>query len=247
MHMKHTRHIPVVGTFNIRDLGGYTGLDGETQWRRVLRADGLHRLDAEGMALLVDEGVTTVIDLRHDRELESQPDPFHAHPAVTYHNVSLFEALIPEPGEKGDVLYDLYIKALNHRPVEIVRVLTMIAEAPEGIVLFHCTAGKDRTGIIAALLLALAGVNADIIVEDYALTGPMIAPMIDDILAHAALHGTDLESFRPLLAADPHTMADTITYIDQHYGSAADYLAKNGLSATTAALLRRRLMHGDLS
>lgn len=246
MHMKHTRHIPVVGTFNIRDLGGYTGLDGETQWRRVLRADGLHRLDAEGMALLVDEGVTTVIDLRHDRELNHNLTRFmriRRSPITMFHcSKHSYPSLA-----KGDVLYDLYIKALNHRPVEIVRVLTMIAEAPEGIVLFHCTAGKDRTGIIAALLLALAGVNADIIVEDYALTGPMIAPMIDDILAHAALHGTDLESFRPLLAADPHTMADTITYIDQHYGSAADYLAKNGLSAATAALLRRRLMHGDLS
>ncbi|MBA8840893.1 tyrosine-protein phosphatase [Ochrobactrum sp. RH2CCR150] len=246
MHMKHTRHIPVVGTFNIRDLGGYTGLDGETQWRRMFRADGLHRLDAAGMALLVDEGVTTVIDLRHDRELVSQPDPFYVNPTVAYHNVSLFEALIPEPGEKGDVLYDLYIKALNHRPVEIVRVLTLIAEAPQGIVLFHCTAGKDRTGIIAALLLALAGVSADLIVEDYALTGPMIAPMIDDILAHAALQGTDLESFRPLLAAEPRTMADTISYIDRHYGSATDYLAKSGLRPDTAELLRHRLMYGDL-
>jgi len=242
MQGQYSRHIAVEGTFNIRDLGGYITENGETQWRRVLRADGLHRLDAEGVAVLLDEGVSTVIDLRHDRELAKQPDPFNGHPSVTYHNVSLFEQLAPEPGDTGDVLLDLYKKALTHRQAEIAKVLTMIADAPQGTVLFHCTAGKDRTGIVAALILALVGVEAATIVDDYAMTGEMIAPMIDDILAHAELHGTDVENFRPLLAAAPQTMVETIFHIESNYGSALNYLRVIGLSETTIDRLRHRLM-----
>ncbi len=106
MHLSNQRHLPVPGTFNIRDLGGYAAGPFETRWRRILRADGLHHLDEAGIAVLTDEGVTTVIDLRHGHELESQPNPFHAHPAVAYHNVSLFERLAPGDMAAGDVLLD---------------------------------------------------------------------------------------------------------------------------------------------
>ncbi len=240
-----TRHLPIAGTFNVRDLGGYAAQDGETRWRRVLRADGLHRVDQEGMAALVAEGVTTVIDLRHPGELESHPNPFSAHPEVRYHNVSLFESLAPraEPGQ--DLLLELYKLALDTRREAVAAVLTIIADAPPGAVLFHCTAGKDRTGIVSALLLAVAGVEATLIVEDYALTGDMIAPMVEDIIADAVARGADPEAFRPLLAAEPATMLATIAYIETTYGSARDYLDAIGLSPDTTDRLRHRLM-GDL-
>lgn len=239
-----TRHLPIAGTFNIRDLGGYPAEAGETRWRRILRADGLHRVDPEGMAALVAEGVTTVIDLRHPGELETHPNPFSAHPDVRYHNVSLFEALAPlaEPGR--DVLLDMYKLALDTRRAAIAEVLSIIAEAPSGAVLFHCTAGKDRTGIVSALLLAIAGVEATLIVEDYALTGEMIAPMVEEIIANAVARGADPEQFRPLLAADPATMAATIAHIETTYGSAHAYLEAIGLAPDTTARLRHRLM-GD--
>lgn len=240
MH-QFNRHLPVAGTYNIRDLGGYAAGAGETRWRRVLRADGLHRLDVEGMATLVAEGVTTVIDLRQAHELAAQPDPFSANPAVHYHNVSLFEQLAPTPGSGADLLLELYKIALNERQSAIAAVLTVIAEAPEGAVLFHCTAGKDRTGIISALLLAVAGVEAALIVDDYALTGEMIAPMVEEIIADAVARGADVETFRPLLASDPATMAATISHIETSFGSAATYLEHIGLAPETIDRLRRRL------
>jgi len=242
MHSQFNRHLPVKGTYNIRDLGGYAAGDSQTQWRRILRADGLHRLDAEGMDNLVSEGVTTVIDLRHEGELATQPNPFSANPAVAYHNVSLFDQLAPEPSESGDVLLELYKLALTTRQPAIAEVLTIIAEAPEGAVLFHCTAGKDRTGIVSALLLSLAGVEAGLIVEDYALTGQMIAPMVEEIIANAAERGADIESFRPLLASEPSTMHATIAHLEENYGTAVAYLERIGLPAAVIDRLRNRLL-----
>lgn len=241
MQTQFTRHLPVRGTYNIRDLGGYLTADGETRWRRILRADGLHRLDADGMAELVGEGVSTVIDLRHPGELTSHPNPFGGNPAVRYHNVSLFDQLAPDRGQGGDVLFELYKLALAKRQDAIRDVLTIIADAPEGVVLFHCTAGKDRTGIVAALLLALAGVEAALIVEDYAQTAAMIAPMVEEIITDAAARGADIEAFRPLLASEPSTMVATIAHIVESHGSVRAYLENIGLDEATVARLKNRL------
>ena len=242
MQPQYTRHLPVAGTYNVRDLGGYAAANGETRWRRFLRADGLHRLDEAGMAVLVGEGVTTVIDLRHADELAHQPNPFGSNPAVRYHNVSLFDQLSPTPKPGGDLLLDLYKLALAERQAAIASVLTTIAEAPQGVVLFHCTAGKDRTGIVALLLLALAGVEADVIVEDYAQTGRMIAPMVEEIIAKAVERGADVDAFRPLLASEPATMVATIAHLSEQYGSVEKYLKTIGLSDATIALLQHRLV-----
>jgi protein-tyrosine phosphatase len=241
MHPQFDRHVAIAGTFNVRDLGGYAACQGQTRWRQLLRADGLHRLDAAGMAALADEGVRTVIDLRRDHELESHPNPFRNHPDVAYHNVSLFEALDPTAMTGGDVLLDLYLAALTTRHGPIAQVLTLIADAPEGIVLFHCTAGKDRTGLIAALILALAGVETAEIVEDYALTGPMIAPLLETFIADAIARGRDVEAFRPLLACDPQTMAATLAFLIDNHGSVEAYLASIGLDNDTVGRLKARL------
>lgn len=241
MQPQFERHLAVAGTFNIRDLGGYPHASGETSWRRLLRADGLHRLDEAGMAALTDAGVTTVIDLRRDHELESHPNPFSANPAVAYHNVSLFDQLDPK-AMVADVLGDLYLQALTTRQAAIAQILTLIADAPEGVVMFHCTAGKDRTGLVAMLMLSLAGVEQAIILEDYARTGEMIAPMIDEILADATARGVDIEAFRPLLACNPDTMAATLAHLAEHHGTVEAYLAAIGLSPETVAKLKHRLV-----
>lgn len=242
MQTTFQRHLAIDGTFNLRDLGGYRLALGRTHWRRVLRSDGLHRLDEEGIARILAEGVATVIDLRRPEECRAQPNPFASRPSVAYHNVSLFDQLAPSAMSDQDVLYDLYVQALVRRQEAIAQILRTIADAAEGAVLFHCTAGKDRTGIIAALLLAVAGVETATIVEDYALTKARIAPLIAIFLDEAAARGTDIDTFRPLLACEPETMAETMAYITETYGSAEAYLGTIGLAPATIDRLRSRLV-----
>lgn len=240
MNQHFTRDILVAGTFNLRDLGGYSHPGGMTRWRRILRSGGLHRLDAEGIAALGELGVTTVIDLRHAGEHEAEPNPLRHVEGIAFHAVSLFEGLVPEAAAGSNVLRDLYFLALDTRAAAFVETMERIAAA-EGTVLFHCTAGKDRTGLIAALLLGLAGVSPDHIAEDYGLTGPRITGLIERLTAEAAARGEDIERFRPLLACDPQTMVATLDHLDQSYGGAEAYLAKAGLSPSALARLRARL------
>lgn len=240
--MHAARHLPIPGTHNVRDLGGYATASGPTMFRRLLRADALHRIDGTGIATLVDTGVTTVIDLRHADELAHQPNPFATHETVHYHNVSLLDGLAPSLMNEGDLLLELYQMALQSRQSAIAQVLTIMAEAPAGTVLFHCTAGKDRTGIIAALLLGLAGVEASDIVDDYAQTANRIAPIIADITAGAVERGADPQNFQRLLASEPATMIATLAFIETEFGSVAAYLSEIGLHETTLQILRHRLL-----
>lgn len=238
--MTPTRDLTIPGGFNVRDLGGYPGLNGPTRWRRLLRSGGVHRMGAEGVEALHALGVATVIDLRRPDEETEHPSPLRAVPGIAFHAVSLFEGLSPASMQADDVLLDLYLQALNTRAEAFVAVLDLIAKAPPGAVLFHCTAGKDRTGLIAALLLDLAGVNPDTIITDYALTGPRIAPVLAQFTADAEARGIAPESFRPLLACAPETMAATLAHL-QSLGGARAWLETAGLSQPALAALTARL------
>ena len=243
--MQPQRHLPIQGTYNVRDLGGYAATGGETRWGRLLRADALHRLDDHGIEAMLAKGITTVIDLRHGDELTHQPNPFDGHPAVAYHNVSLLDGLAPSLLQDGDVLLELYKLALTQRQPALATVLQIIADAPPGAVLFHCTAGKDRTGIVAALLLGLVGVDADLIVEDYALTAGYLAPIMAEITAGAVARGADPVGFQRLLLSEPATMLATLDFITAEFGSVSAYIQRIGLDDTTMDRLRNRLL-GEL-
>lgn len=244
------RRLVVDGTYNIRDLGGYATANGETRWRRVLRSDGLHRVTPDGMALLQQEGLRTVIDLRHGHELATAPNPFAGQNGVTYLHVSLFDGLSPQPSSANaagsdSVLLDLYIQALSDRGEQIRSVLQAIADEAEGVVLFHCTAGKDRTGIIAGLLLANAGVPRETILADYALTGQLIGPLLAELIADAEARGADVDAFRKVLGSDPDVMAAMLDHIADNHGDARSYLRAIGLDEETLVRLSGRLLEED--
>ncbi len=237
------RHLKLAGALNVRDLGGYAiAGGGSTQWGRVLRAASLHKLGRAELDWLAGRGLATVIDLRRAGELEEAPNPFSRFDGVAYHHVSLFDRLAPlDMVGSTNRLLDLYRIALDERRAEFARVLTLIAEAPDGAVLFHCAAGKDRTGLVAAILLLIAGVDRDLIVEDYAMTGPLIAPMLDELVEQARQKGFDLAGFRELLTCEPATMAGALDALDTVHGGVEPYLARIGLSEETVRRLRLRL------
>jgi protein-tyrosine phosphatase len=236
-----TRDLTVPGTFNVRDLGGYATGIGTTRWRRILRSGGLDRLQDEGIAALREIGVTRVIDLRFADEHASHPNPLRDLPGIRFHMVSLFDGLAPDMMKPGDLLLDLYIEALDKRGPAFVEVMEIIAEEGEGALLFHCTAGKDRTGLIAAFLLALAGTDIATIAADYGLTSSRIAPLVERFRAEAAEKGIDPTVHTRILASEPATMIATLKHLETAHGGVEAYLTTHGLTPETLARLRARL------
>lgn len=243
--MPYSRHIPLPGSHNLRDLGGYAGRHGPTAWRRLLRADSLHRLTPEAMAELRDAGVATVIDLRHEGERETMPNPFAAdYPGVSYRNVSLFEGLDPAAAhEADDVLLDLYIQALEESGPAFAEIFRIVAAAPKAA-LFHCTVGKDRTGVVAAMLLLLAGVPREEIVADYVLTGERAPAMFADLHREILARGGAFDLSSPLLRSEAATMEAFLDRLETAHGGVEVYLGRVGVSDAEIDRLRRRLGPG---
>src|SRR3984893_60131 len=171
MHdQKRLLHFP--NLLNARDLGGYSTVDGaQTRWRSLVRADDLAQLTAEGVQALADYGIETVVDLRWPEEAAQHPSPLPAAlPHVRYERISLLTHTEDEWRLRSrDAAKELWkCGGLEHVREELRWVLAFVAAAARGPLLFHCVAGKDRTGLIAALLLALADVEPDAIASDYA-------------------------------------------------------------------------------
>jgi len=145
----------------------------QTSWRSLVRADDLAQLTAQGVRALADYGVETVVDLRWPEEAALHPSPVPAAlPQVRYERISLLTRTEDEWRLRSrDVAKELWkCVVLEHVRVELRHVLAAIAAAPAGPLLFHCVAGKDRTGLIAALLLAVADAEPQAIARDYAMS-----------------------------------------------------------------------------
>ena len=184
------RRLTWEGCVNARDLGGLRTADGgETRWRAVVRSGALDGLTAAGWAALEAHGVRTVIDLRN--EDERRPDLAPRPAALTTLHVPYDSSDDAEFWDRwatgpqfGTPLY--YRPFLDRFPDRTARVMTTIARAGPGGVLFHCARGRDRAGLVTILLLALAGVAADDIAADYALSAdPLEGPAIAAYLASA--------------------------------------------------------------
>ncbi|CDZ25509.1 tyrosine-protein phosphatase [Neorhizobium galegae] len=244
--LAYERLIALEGAHNVRDLGGYRTADGGlTRWRSILRGDALHALSAADIDTLLENGLTTVIDLRNAHEIDAEANPFTDHAEVRYHNTPVFSALAPvEMMANASVSFDMgdrYCQAIDNCQPAIAEVLNNIAEAPEGAVLFHCSAGKDRTGVISALLLANAGVDETTIIEDYALTATISGPLIARLRDRALGRGTPAALVDIVLASEPRSMRQALDHIGRNYGTVRDYLVRLGFDEPAMARLRGRL------
>ncbi len=236
------RVVALEGAHNVRDLGGYpltTG--GETRWRAVLRGDNLSALtDADATALLA-LGVRTVVDLRGDAELAAQPNPFADGGKLRYLNIPLYDEMAPILA--ADANFDMgarYVAALERCGPRIAEVLAAIADAAPGAVLFHCTAGKDRTGIIAALLLTLCAVPRETVVADYVLTGRAGA-LLEKLRRAALARGAAPEHVDLVLASAAETIEAMLSYLDSQKGGIGTYLDRIGVDLPTRQRLTQRL------
>lgn len=236
------RLIRLTAVHNFRDLGGYPTVDGRTtRWRTLFRADGLHRLGGADLEVVRELGLRTVIDLRSDGELAERGTFPHGEHPVAFHHVPIVDSTWQHLDRAVDddavaFLEWAYHDMLHQGPHRFVQAIEQLS-APEALpAVFHCAAGKDRTGVLAMLLLGSLGVAHDYIVADYALTEGGITRM----LAWAEQEAPEMfarlsEAPAAFMAAIPEAMTRVIATICDG-GTIRDYTL--GLGVSQAALAR---------
>lgn len=239
-----TRHLNLEGTYNLRDMGGYPTLDGRTiRWRTFFRSDSLHRLSPVAQTTLMGYGVRTVIDLRRSDELQMAPNVFASSSHLAYYHVSLLLDTPPVRRQVPRPLIDTYRIILDQRQEQLCQALATLA-VPGGLpALVHCTAGKDRTGLIVALVLGLAGVPTTTIVEDYALSAQyLVGTYLEEARQRAEKNGVSWEWFQHQVICPPEFMHTTLQYLEERYGGIAAYVRAIGLSDTQCRRLQETLV-----
>lgn len=243
-----TQALPYPGIHNIRCLGGYdTDRGMRTRADAIWRGCALNGIEAAHHEDLLARGLSTIIDLRRDDEIAHAPNPLANDPRVVYVNIPLFDGLAPidQMAEETGGTFDFthrYIRALDECQDNMAQVLRTIASAAPGGVYFHCTAGKDRTGMIAMLLLANAGVPRDIIAEEYGLTTRLGASLMDQLRDIIISRGQTPERTAQILASEPSTMHRVLDHLETTYGGPVAYLDHIGLDAATRDRLAARLV-----
>lgn len=234
--LKPMRRLPLQGAHNTRDLGGYPCQGGVTRWKQFLRSATLAYLTDTDIEMLLEYGLTTVIDLRSVDECAQAPSLLIGRKDICTSIVPLMDELDPSKFE-GDVpgsMSGLYISVLDNKMPEMKEIFTLLANAP-GTALFHCSAGKDRTGIVAMLLLHLAGVQAEDIVADYAITEIYMQGVISRVMDGMEMH-------QHVLLSRPKSMRRVLQHLQETYGSAEEYLRTIGLNAALLEALRAKLV-----
>ncbi|MGF1507786.1 MAG: tyrosine-protein phosphatase [Anaerolineae bacterium] len=247
------RFVDLEGADNVRDIGGYTTEDGQqVAWGKLYRGDRLDRLTQADQQELEQRGIRVVSDFRLDEETEEMPDRLPA--SVDYRHMPLFDT----PGlSRIEVLFnrhrlvDLFANLYTERIIEkgaerYHPFYVMLAGEDNLPLLFHCTAGKDRTGVTTALILRLLGVPRDVVVGDYLLTNRVADRLIDEVkdqLVARSVRGISVEQLYPLLAAAPSFIEGALDHVEETYGSVEAYLVDRvGLDAATLAAIRDNLL-----
>jgi protein-tyrosine phosphatase len=241
------RHIALEGAVNFRDLGGYRTDEGRrTRWRVLFRADGLSELTEPDLTVLREIGIRTVVDLRSGEEVEQSRFDVRAHP-VTFHHFPFVETLpdAEEFARTPGFFPAKYVQMVEEAAPQIVAALTALADPDALPAVFHCTAGKDRTGLLSALVLSLLGVPEETVVADYALSGTAMARLRVKLAAKYPDSMALIADADVVFSADPANMVALFAHVHDRYGSPAHYLAAAGLPDDVVARLRQSLLESD--
>jgi protein-tyrosine phosphatase len=218
------RHLPLPGTRNLRDVGGYPTANGRrTRWRTLLRTDSLDLLPNESQATLLDLGLRQAIDLRWPSELASAPSVFRDSPRVRYRSIPLlaYEEDDPTPFVG---LVGMYRRILDERGEHLVQVVRAVIDPDGTPVAIGCAAGKDRTGVAIAIILAALGVPRELIVADYALSAGFFAGHVEDP------HLIDWRRGPVDTESPPEYMEEVLRHLDERHGGAPALLRAGGMS-----------------
>ena len=237
-----SRNLEFEGCVNFRDLGGYATADGrEVAWRTLFRADGLNRLTDPDLAQLADLGLATVIDLRTPDEAAQRGSfPVERVP-VAYVGLPLTDVLpatedLPEWKEASYVATRYGAMVSEGGPV-LTSAIDTLATGDALPAVMHCSAGKDRTGVLSALVLAFLGVPDETIVEDYALSAPAMGSLLERLKAEYPGAEDAVEQFAPaILHVVPETMEQFLAGLRVRYGTYDALAASLGVTGSVARL-----------
>jgi protein tyrosine/serine phosphatase len=253
--------IELQGGVNARDVGGMpTSEDGQIRPGVLIRSANLqHLTDVDVRRLVGELGVRRIVDLRTDIEVDrTGPGPLHDVPDVTIHHLSLYpdvldaeeshnerppDVLMPWHGknfasEHGPVVAS-YLQYLERRPDSILAALRAIAE-PDGATVVHCAAGKDRTGVVIALALAVAGVPNKVIAADYAATESQLAAIVAH-LARSDLYSREVSQPDRIPTATAEIMLSVLEAVDAEFGGVLGWLRAHGWTEDETTQLRAKL------
>ena len=261
----YERTLKIEGVINFRDLGGYVTTDGrKVKWGQVYRSAQLDRLSDKGIETMAKMGIRSVIDLRFSDETRRYPTIREAVPnaqisawqdesetteTVKSNDIqrNWKESLeTNDPAQVREAMRVNYPKKLYSHRVIYRKMLLQLTEGQLPLV-FHCAAGKDRTGVAAALLLSLLGVNDKQIVQDYLLTQQEIQRLLEDWMSGGAGHEADSEDFQKKLASYPRDVIQPVFDADESYiRTLLDYVDQNYGGFTQYALRILELEHSDI-
>jgi protein-tyrosine phosphatase len=238
------RIIELEGAVNFRDLGGYATADGQrTRWRMLFRADGLSELTEADLVILRDLGIRTVIDLRTGHELEQSRFNVEAHP-VEFHHFPIIKSLtsVEDFNRAPGFLGVQYKQMLEDGAPQIVGALSALAAPDARPAVFHCTAGKDRTGLLSALVLSLLGVPEETVVADYALSGAAMARLRAKLIVKYPNGKVLVEDSDAVLSADPANMVALFAHMKERFGTVTEYASAIGVPDEVVARLRQAML-----
>ncbi len=241
-----TRHLALDGVFNFRDMGGYRASEGRfVAWRRLFRADGLHRLSEEGVRAFEGLGIRTVIDLRTGGEIDEHGIVANGTVGVDHHHVPLLDRtwsradVTDHPSH--ELIASLYLDMLLGGAERFAHALRLLAVEDTYPVVFHCAAGKDRTGVLAAIVLGALGVSDSDVVADYVLSRVGVNRWV---ARYRAEHpGEELpRGAQAMIDSDPETMRRFLTGVRERFGSPRGYVSSLPLPPDIVDALEARLL-----
>ncbi len=244
------RRLPLAGMHNARELGGWYTPEGMTQYGVFLRTEVPSAITAEDAVFLRDYGVTMDVDLRGGQELESMPDKLRGEPWCEYVHLSMFNQQVARGAGAGGgpeksfspkefswgMLYSRMVD--DHK--DWVRDVFEALGRCEGVALYHCTTGKDRTGIVSALLLGLCGVADEDIIADYCVSQVYLSWIYDRMKAKMSAEGAAAQD--PFFSTAPENMEALLGHLREAYGGIPAYLSACGVPDELAARLKARLL-----
>jgi protein-tyrosine phosphatase len=245
------RILDLDGPLNFRDLGGYpVGRDRFVRTGLLFRSDGLDTLTPEDTRLLTDVvGLSAVVDLRSEEELARTGPSLLEQGGVAVHHLPIVDRTQNFFGDGEPRISAAYLRIISDAEDRFVAAVQLLADL-DGPAVFHCAAGKDRTGLLAIFVLDLLGVDDDLIADDYALTAAIMPEfrqrierrMEDEPGLRKRMEGRTSEVLDEMLSARASTIHLVLTALRAEYGSVEGWLLQKGLSTSAPEKLRNRLI-----